>query len=97
LLLLKGLERQDVRIKFIIRHRLVTERKSHCDGIELFAESSDDIVNELVFGERRAGCYHDIAEGLHLLPVMGSGHPLLAKRLELATNMTNFGVTLRAI
>jgi hypothetical protein len=67
LLLLKGLKRQDVRIKFIIRHGLVTERKSRCDGIEFFAECSDDVVDELVVGERRAGCCHDIAEGLHLL------------------------------
>jgi hypothetical protein len=97
LLLLKSLERQDVRVKFIIRHRLVTEHKSRCNGVEFFAESGDDVVDELVTGERRAGCCHDIAEGLHLLHVLGSGHPLLAKRLELATNMTNVGATMRAI
>jgi hypothetical protein len=39
LLLLKILQRQDVRVKFIIRHRLVTERKGRCNGIEFFSES----------------------------------------------------------
>jgi hypothetical protein len=53
LLLLKGLERQDVRVKFIIGHRLITERKSRCDGIEFFSKSSDDVVDELDIGERR--------------------------------------------
>jgi hypothetical protein len=98
LLLLKGLERQDVSIKFIIRHGLVTKHKSHCDGIEFFAGSGDDVVDELVVGERIAICCHDIVEGLHLMHVLGSGHPLLVKRLELATKMMNVGATtLRAI
>jgi hypothetical protein len=93
LLLLKILKRQVVRVKFIIGHRLVTERKSHCDGVELFAESGNDVVNELVVGEGRTGHRHDIVEGLHLLHILGSGHPLLAKGLELAMNMKNVGAT----
>jgi hypothetical protein len=59
---LKGLEQQDVRVNFIISHRLVTEHKSRCDGIEFFAESGDDVVDELVVGERRTSSCHDITE-----------------------------------
>jgi hypothetical protein len=67
LMCLKCLEQQDVRVKLIIGHRLNTEGKSRCDGVEFFAEFGDDVVDELVVGERRTGRCHDIVEGLHLL------------------------------
>jgi hypothetical protein len=87
-----------IRCESKIHQRAWTsERKSCCDGVELFAESGDDVVDELVVGEGRIGHCHNIAEGLHLLHILGSGHHLLAKGLELATNMTNVGTTLRAV
>jgi hypothetical protein len=51
LLRLKCIEQQDVRVKLIIGHGLVNERKSRYDGVEFFA-AGDDIVDELVVGER---------------------------------------------
>jgi hypothetical protein len=86
-----------VRVKFIIRHGLVTGRKSRYDGIVFLAEFSDDVVDELIVGRRRIDCCHDITEGLHLLHVPGSRHPLLAKGLKLAINMTNIGAASRIV
>jgi hypothetical protein len=50
--------------KFIIGHGLVTKGERRRDGVVFFAKFGDDVVDELVVGERGTGCCHDIAESL---------------------------------
>jgi hypothetical protein len=96
LLRLKSLEGEDVRVKIIIGHGLITDRERCSNGVEHGAQTGDDVVDELVFVERRPGRSHGVGQGLHLVHVLRGGEILLPQLLELASDVTNIGATLRA-
>jgi hypothetical protein len=92
---LESLEGEDVRVKIVIRHRFITNRERHSDGIERGTESGDDVVDELIFVEGGPGHSHDVGQGLHLVHVLRRREILLLQLLELASDVTNIGATLR--
>ena len=68
-------------------------RRWSCSG----AESGEDVINELIITNWRAGDSHGVGEGLHLVHVLSREHLLLPQRLKLTPDVTDVGATLRAV